>query len=127
MDPEPPPFVFHLLPVDQGRGFWGGFDLLGTGGNWDDMTNAAGDGSWDAPAGAGAGTGAGAGAATGGDDWSAPQATGGGWCASTTSFSGGFGLVERGNPNRPMPSWAGSTDKNRGRCVCVCVCVFFVF
>ena len=31
----------------------------GTGGNWDDMTNAAGDGSWDAPA---------------GDDWSAPAA-----------------------------------------------------
>jgi len=32
------------------------------GGNWDDMTNAAGDASWDAPA--------------GGDDWSAPAAGG---------------------------------------------------
>ena len=33
----------------------------GAAGNWDDMTNAAGDGSWDAPA--------------GGDDWSAPAQT----------------------------------------------------
>jgi len=68
-DPEE---LMQQEEMDQGfAGDWGAktetWDGAAGGGNWDDMTNAAGgDASWDAPA--------------GGDDWSAPaQAQGQGW------------------------------------------------
>jgi len=72
-DPEE---LMQQEEMDQGFAAGGGGDwgaktetwdgAAGGGGNWDDMTKAAGDASWDAPA--------------GGDDWSAPaQAQGQGW------------------------------------------------
>mmetsp|Transcript_10848 Transcript_10848/g.15169 ORF Transcript_10848/g.15169 Transcript_10848/m.15169 type:complete len:265 (+) Transcript_10848:67-861(+) len=56
MQQEEEPPVVHQQEWAAPAQAWEG---AGTGGNWDDMTNAAGDGSWDAPA---------------GDDWSAPAA-----------------------------------------------------
>lgn len=58
MQQEEEPPVVHQQEWSAPTQAWDG---AGAGGNWDDMTNAAGDGSWDAPA--------------GGDDWSAPAQT----------------------------------------------------